>query len=138
MAVVVDASLVIPLAARDHRAETASRLLRSWIGAGEALHAPALALYEIASGLTRLVVAGRFLRAELGAAIAKIAALPIDFHPLTDIPDVAELALTLGRRSAYDAAYVFLAIQLEADLWTFDRPLVRNATEHGLPVKLAA
>ena len=46
-------------------------------------------------------------------------------------------ALRLGRRSAYDAAYVVLASELGAELWTLDGPLARNAADHDLPVRLA-
>lgn len=46
-------------------------------------------------------------------------------------------ALRLQRSSAYDAAYIGLAEQLGADLWTLDGPLARNATGVGYPVRLA-
>ncbi len=39
-------------------------------------------------------------------------------------------------RSAYDAAYIALATELGADLWTLDGPLARNAVSAGLPVRL--
>jgi predicted nucleic acid-binding protein len=51
-------------------------------------------------------------------------------------PATVELALRLARRSAYDAAYVALAVALDAELWTLDGPLARNAAERGLPVRL--
>ena len=50
---------------------------------------------------------------------------------------VADLALRLGRRSAYDAANLTLAQQLGAELWTFDGPLARNAAGLGFPMYLA-
>ncbi|HEY2702122.1 MAG TPA: nucleic acid-binding protein, partial [Candidatus Dormibacteraeota bacterium] len=46
-------------------------------------------------------------------------------------------ALQLRRRSAYDAAYLALAEDLGAELWTFDAALVRNAGARGHPVYLA-
>ena len=48
------------------------------------------------------------------------------------------VALTqrLERKGAYDAAYIVLAEELDAALWTLDGPLARNAGPRGLPVKL--
>jgi len=61
---------------------------------------------------------------------------PITYHALRDGAAAVELALRLGRQSAYDAAYVQLALELDAELWTLDGPLARNAADHGLPVRL--
>lgn len=47
-----------------------------------------------------------------------------------------EIALSLGRRSAYDAAYLALAETLKAELWTLDGPLYHNAVGRGFPVRL--
>lgn len=46
------------------------------------------------------------------------------------------MAATLGRRSAFDASYVALARILDAELWTLDGPLARNAAGQKLPVRL--
>ncbi|MGI8412792.1 MAG: hypothetical protein ACR2QA_09935 [Solirubrobacteraceae bacterium] len=61
--------------------------------------------------------------------------LPVRFHALFDGPSAVGTALTLERRSAYDAAYLALAIELDAQLWTLDGPLARNARQRGLPVR---
>lgn len=45
-------------------------------------------------------------------------------------------ALVLQRRSAYDAAYLALAEDLEAELWTIDGPLARNASIRGYRIHL--
>ena len=42
----------------------------------------------------------------------------------------------IQRSSAYDAAYLALASELEAELWTLDGPLYRNAASVGFPVRL--
>jgi len=62
--------------------------------------------------------------------------LPITYHALLDGPAVIDVAATLGRRSAFDAAYVALARSLDAELWTLDGPLARNAAGQKLPVRL--
>lgn len=47
-----------------------------------------------------------------------------------------EIALSLNRQSAYDAAYIALAETLNAQLWTLDIRLYRNAVGRGLNVNL--
>jgi predicted nucleic acid-binding protein len=46
------------------------------------------------------------------------------------------MAQRLELRSAYDAAYVVLAEELDTKLWTLDGRLARNASSRGLPVQL--
>jgi predicted nucleic acid-binding protein len=46
------------------------------------------------------------------------------------------MAQRLERRSAYDAAYVVLAEELDTQLLTLDGRLARNAASRGLPVQL--
>lgn len=62
--------------------------------------------------------------------------MPMAYHPLTDGVETISLAISLERRSAFDAAYVALARELDAELWTLDGPLARNAASHGFPVSL--
>jgi predicted nucleic acid-binding protein len=126
------------VASGDARKPVAQALFRRWIGAGEELHAPALLPYEVANGLTRLVAAGLFPRDRLAEAWRVLTALPITYHSLQSGGEqVIAIALPLGRKSAYDAAYLALAQQLGAGLWTFDGALMRNATTLGFSVHLA-
>jgi hypothetical protein len=55
--------------------------------------------------------------------------------PLEAGVEVIAIAQRLGRQSAHDAAYIGLAQSLDADLWTLDGPLARNARSIGLPVQ---
>jgi len=49
-----------------------------------------------------------------------------------------KIAHSLGRRKAYDAAYLALAERLDCELLTLDGPLARNATALGFRVVLIA
>jgi predicted nucleic acid-binding protein len=136
MAVVADANLLVALRINDPRASAVGQLMAEWAAAGEVVHAPSLAMYEIASALTQLLAAGAITHDELSVAAGTVAQQHVEFHPLLDIERTVEIATRLGRRSAYDAAYIALAEQLGADLWTLDGPLARNAATLGFPVRL--
>jgi predicted nucleic acid-binding protein len=138
MAVVVDASLLVAVVSGDPRADAVSARLAGWLASGEGLHAPALTPFEVASGLTRLVAAGAMPDDRVEPAWEAVRELPVTYHPLRNGASVVSLARRLERQSAYDAAYLALADELDGACWTLDGRLVRNATRLGLPVRLAA
>ena len=136
MAVVIDANLLVALAAGERQGPGVERQLARWTEAGEELHAPTLFPYELASALARLVASGRLETDELPEAWATIQGIPVELHAPADLLAVVRVALQLGRASAYDAAYLALAVRLRAELWTLDGPLARNAGSLGFPVRL--
>jgi len=136
LSVVIDANLLVALALNDPRAPVVDRHLRERAAAGETLHAPELLRYEAANALTRAVVAGQLARDRAATAWERITRLDVQLHRLVDGDAVVETALGLERSNAYDAAYVVLAHALDAELWTLDAPLARNASRLGLPVRL--
>lgn len=136
MAVVLDANLLVALASDEAQAQTIEEHFSEWAEIGEELHAPALMPYEVANALTRLIAAGQLAVETLAEVWVAIGRVPITYHALSDGAATVEVALRLGRRSAYDAAYVQLALALNAELWTLDGPLARNATDQNLPVRL--
>lgn len=133
---VVDASLLVALALDDHRAPAVEDLMLRWTRDDEAMHAPMLIRYEVASGLTRAAAAGAIGVGQVSGAWSAVLGLPVTYHELEDGPAVVDVALDLARRSAYDAAYLALALHLRSELWTFDARLVRNARRLGYPVRL--
>lgn len=136
MAVVIDSNLLIVLATRDPRRPLVEAQFDSWEAEDEELHAPSLIRYEIANALTRLMAAGAITEAQMTEAWEKATAIPVVLHELSDGPVAVQIAVQLRRESAYDAAYLALAASLETQVWTLDRPLARNATGLGLPVRL--
>jgi predicted nucleic acid-binding protein len=107
-----------------------------WLDEGASLHTPLLAQYEIANALTRLVASGSFPEESIEEAVNNILVLPLIYHSEVNIARVVKIAKTLGRQSAYDAAYISLAESLNSELWTLDGPLCRNATGYGFKVQL--
>ena len=120
----------------DRRAEAVGHHVRALGVSGEALHAPRLLRYEVANALTRKVVGGEIDMDDAARGWRQIVAMPITLHDLDDGPAAIEIALKLQRESAYDAAYVVLAQELDAELLTLDGPLARNAASADLPVRL--
>lgn len=66
----------------------------------------------------------------------QLGGLPLTFHALTRGLRVVELALSLERTSAYDAAYLALGEELGAEVWTLDGRFARNAAGRGFSVRL--
>ena len=136
MAAVIDANLLVALATRDPRRPLVAKQFRAWESAGEALHGPDLITYELANAMAGLLAAGQIAEDDIDETWRTMSAVPITLHRLIQGPAVVRVANLLRRRSAYDAAYIALAQALDAELWTLDGPLARNARGAGLPVRL--
>jgi predicted nucleic acid-binding protein len=136
MPIVLDANLLIVLVSQDARKQFVREKLAEAVRQGIPLHAPSLCLYEVANGLTRAIVAKVFTQVDVSTAFEQFKRLPITYHPLVDGERVVEIALQLQRQNAYDAAYLALTESLDAELWTLDSPLYRNAVGQGFRVKL--
>jgi len=118
---------VLALVLDEPHTEKVADLLGRLVVEGTELHAPLLAQYEIASVLTRKRAQGELSREETDEALAIVDRLDLIFHIAPDKARAIEIALELKRHSAYDAAYLALAEQLDGELWTLDGRLARNA-----------
>lgn len=136
MAIVVDSNLLIVMVNGDPRGGQVQMLFTQWIEQDIDIYAPDLAAYEVANSLTRSIVANAFPQENLTTALNFISRLPITYHPFLQGTRVIEIALSLRCQSAYDAAYLALAESLDAQLWTLNGPLYRNAIKQGFPVRL--
>jgi predicted nucleic acid-binding protein len=134
--VVIDANALVAFVTNEPASPAVAQLLDGWNSQDTPVNAPALARYEIANALTKKAAAGNLTNDETQEAWDVVEELPIIYYALHDGPGVVQVALALKRRSAYDAAYLNLAKDLGADLWTLDGPLARNASAHGYPVHL--
>jgi predicted nucleic acid-binding protein len=136
MPIILDANLLVALVSGDPRGDQVSQSLLSWIEQEVDLHAPELAKYEVANALTRLIVGKAFPADRAEEAWNDLSILPITYHALTNAPRVIEISLELKRQSAYDATYLALAESLNAEPYTLDGPLYRNATAQGFNIQL--
>jgi len=97
---------------------------------------PSIWLLEVANGLLVAERRGRCTVAETAGIIAALGSLPIVVEAATAeraFGDVLNLARARGL-SAYDAAYLDLAIRHGIPLATLDNPLVEAAAQSGLTI----
>jgi predicted nucleic acid-binding protein len=120
--VVADCSVLAAIVFDEPAGAEAARML-----AGKALHAPTLLPYEMAN-VARSKQRGGLAEASVNAALADFAEQRLQ---LVAAPPEALLVLALRHAlSAHDAAYLWLAGELQAPLATFDAKLAKAASLH--------
>ncbi len=136
MPMVIDGSAVLGLLLPDERKTESSHTLRIAPEAKTVVHVPAHWWVELANGV---LMAERRKRITLAAA-AEILSLVQALDVATDnetagrsISDVMALARQ-KKLTAYDAAYLELAIRVGATLASNDKDLLKAATECGVEV----
>ncbi len=128
---VIDASVALAWCFEDEATPHADALLARL--EQEEAAAPAIWPLEVANGIRSAERRGRIDEREIPALAQLMLALPIRIEevPLdAALGDVLQLARALGL-SAYDAAYVALALHRAIPLATLDDSLARAATAAG-------
>ncbi len=129
--VVPDASVVVDMLLLEPRAAAA---WQAWLEAERMLLAPPIVWFEIANALVR--------RRKMSGDTA-MARLDLLFKAGLDTADrgygglatAVDLAARHGL-SAYDASYLALAIEIDAELATLDRDLARAAAAEGVALAI--
>lgn len=131
MTLVIDSSITACWCFPD---ETASLADRAWeVLQQEGGAVPSLWWYEIRNVLVVNERHGRILAEDTRDFLTDLAALPIEIAA----PDPGGDALRFARRhrlTFYDAAYLDLAIRLDATLATLDKDLLKAARSEGVRV----
>jgi predicted nucleic acid-binding protein len=134
MNAVIDANLVVAMALPLPYSGQAAAKITTWKRAGTALLAPLLLEYELSAILRKAVVAGLLAPDVAWEAMRIILDLHIECLPPT--PELHRRALywadRLGQAKTYDAHYLAVAEQQQAELWTADRRLVNCAHQAGV------
>jgi predicted nucleic acid-binding protein len=136
MDIIIDANLLVALVTQHPQRPAVYQQFERWTEQNTALHAPDLAYSEVTNALTRMSAAGLLAPDHSQLICTELERLPIRYHRVGFDPEVIEIALQLVRKSAYDAVYLVLAQRLNAELWTLDGPLYRNAIGYGHAVHL--
>jgi predicted nucleic acid-binding protein len=132
---VLDSSLALAWALPDEHSPQAEAFL-SDRGAGDRFWVPALWWYEISNALLMAQKRKRIREADRVRLVALYGLLPIQTDMALHLEAVSrfqELALTYSL-TAYDAAYLELALRKGLSLATFDRKLKKAAEEAGIGV----
>jgi predicted nucleic acid-binding protein len=129
---VIDASSVLSWCFEDESSPDADALIDKIVAEGAVV--PGLWHLEIANGLVSGERRRRIRVAESSAFVAMIEELPIDADPASGSRALHE-TISLAREhrlSAYDAAYLELAMRLGLPLATGDRSLAAAARRGGV------
>lgn len=134
MKYVLDASMALTLFSEDENVALGDAVLD--ILAEEGAIVPSIWRLEVANAFRSAVRRRRYDEARADAALAELKRLSIEVDPETDARAWGP-TLDLSRAdglTVYDAAYLELAIRLNATLMSCDRELVDRARARGLAV----
>lgn len=129
---VLDASFALALGLPDESSERVERFMGR-LAPGTPLWVPALWGYEIANSLLIAERRGRIREAEASRALGIILELPLEVDAVSSAEALWRWRM-LGQEhglTAYDAAYLELAMRRQLPLATFDQALLKAAKAAG-------
>lgn len=131
MAFIVDSSVVAAWAIEDEKSEAADRLLtRAEV---EGIVYPILLWYEIRNVLVGAERRKRIKLRDSDEFLARLEKIPAQIASAGASQHTMRLSRLYGL-TAYDAAYLEVAIRSGLPIATFDRELARAARTEGIPV----
>jgi predicted nucleic acid-binding protein len=134
--VCVDASFVARLFMGPEETQ-AWELLDRWTGEGTPICSPTFLVYELTNVLYRYQRAGYLSLATTGLVLDAASELPLRLEPHASLTSAAlRIAANLGLPATYDAFYLALAARHDAELWTADTRLERQAGGQVCRVKV--
>lgn len=128
--VVVDASFVVSYLVQELYSAHARGVLTTL--ANERLIAPVLLHWEVANAIARKVDRGQLEEKLAIRAFATLDALAVELRPPPSTPDELMFLALADGLSAYDAAYLQLALQHQSALATHDQDLAKAGLRNGL------
>ncbi len=129
---VIDAGLFLVMVLPHPYRGQAKILWRGWIAEHKPLYAPYLWVAEVTSGLRRAVWEKVLAPDEAERALLRMSVLSVHYVPDTALAQSAlRWAGVLGQKRAYDAFYVALSEQIDAEFWSTDRRLINGLHQQG-------
>lgn len=131
--IVIDANLALALAVPLPYSDRVEQLFDGWREEGVQFAVPALWGYEVVSGLRKAVVADVLTKEEADSSVQHLWAFDLEEIPATIERHhrALEWAERISQKVAYDAQYLVVAEEVDAQFWTADQSLVKSATAAG-------
>lgn len=128
--VVVDANIAVKWLLPEELTEEALDLARGWAKANVVTIAPVLLWTEVSNVLHQRVRSGEIKTGDASLLMKELIRLGLE--PRSEVhlsPKAIEMAAEYGLTNTYDAIYLALAEEEQAEFWTADRPLYQSARQ---------
>lgn len=132
---VLDASVIVALYVEESLSSAAAAAVGRLQHEGHSLHAPELLLHEVSNAFAKAARHGVLTTDQSLEHLGALASSEIEMHAAAEVARAA-MALALAHGiSAHDAAYLALALRLDAALVTGDRAFATRARATGVSIE---